>query len=106
MQMLSVSEFWGGFACTYTSSKTERKGRKLDILNTVWNKTDGPYFAHTGFQWSGEAEEEVQEEDYLIDKSLMIKWGCVWACLLSCLCLQMAFDNLREIQLLLMLAAC
>lgn len=73
MQMLSVSEFWGGFACTYTSSKAERKGRKLDILNTVWNKTDGPYFAHTGFQWSGEAEEEVQEEDYLIDKSLMIK---------------------------------
>lgn len=73
MQMLSVSEFWGGFACTYTSSKTERKGRKLDILNTVWNKTDGLYFAHTGFQWSGEAEEEVQEEDYLIDKSLMIK---------------------------------
>lgn len=78
-------------------------GRELEILKHGLEQTDGPSFAPIGFQWSGEEEEE---EAHLIDKPLMIKWGCVRACLLSCFCLQMAFNNLREIQLLLMLTAC
>ncbi len=41
---------------------------------------------------------ESMGKSHLIDTSLMIKASSTRACLLSCLCLQMAFNNSCEIQ--------
>lgn len=72
MQMLSASKFCICLhSCTHghARARLKEKEESWTFLNMVWNKTDGLYFAHIGFQWSRQEE----EEDYLIDKSLMIK---------------------------------